>query len=371
MCFRILVASYTDVLTSLLFDPKGSTLKVISEIKVGNRPSWLTAHPDDPTLVFTGLELSDGIIVAVKFNEDGNAVVVGQIPSRGADPASLLATTDTLLVGNYSSGTVLAAPVSVSPPYFLEHLKSSLLQLEGTGPNPKRQECSHPHHVVSIPGRSEFLIPDLGTDRTWRIVRDPAGELTVKGEVVYAPGSGPRHVIFHEGILYTLNELANTLTAHRLPPLPAAPTFLSTTPVLRRTSDEPLASNRLAGELLLAPAVAGAGPSFLYASNRNDPNPAGDTLVIFSMEKPEAPEFVAEVRTGLKHLRGAAIVGEDSRWIVLGGARGGGVKVYERVDGGRSLREVASLPGVEKPTAFLWSQEARETGHQQERETTI
>lgn len=88
--------------------------------------------------------------------------------------------------------------MSASPPYFSEHLKSSLLQLRGTGPDPDRQESSHPHHVVSIPGRTELLIPDLGADRTWRVVRDPAtGELTVQGEVVYAPGSGPRHAVFH------------------------------------------------------------------------------------------------------------------------------------------------------------------------------
>ncbi len=87
--------------------------------------------------------------------------------------------------------------MSASPPYFSEHPESSLLQLKGTGPNPERQESSHPHHVVSIPGRTEFLIPDLGADRTWRVVRDPAGELTVKGEVVYPPGNGPRHVVFH------------------------------------------------------------------------------------------------------------------------------------------------------------------------------
>ena len=87
--------------------------------------------------------------------------------------------------------------MSTSPPYFSEQTKSSLLQLEGTGPNLHRQECSHPHHIVSIPGRTEFLIPDLGTDKTWRVVRDEAGELTVTGEVVYAPGSGPRHAVFH------------------------------------------------------------------------------------------------------------------------------------------------------------------------------
>jgi len=154
---------------------------------------------------------------------------------------------------------------------------------------------------------------------------------------------------YAEDILYTLNELTSTLTAHRLPPLPAAPTLLSTTPTLRRPSEEPL-GDRLAAELLLAPAVTredGGYPSFLYASNRNDPSPAGDTLAVFSLEKPEEPELVAEVHTGLRHLRGAAIVGEDSRWVVLGGTQDGGDKVYERVDGGRSLREIASLPGVE------------------------
>lgn len=72
---------------------------------------------------------------------------------------------------------------------------------------------------------------------------------------------------------------------------------------------------------------------------------------------------MAEVHTGLKHLRGAAILGEDSRWVVLGGTQGGGVKVYERVDNGRSLREVASLPGVEQPTAFLWLRDACKIGH--------
>lgn len=362
MCYRILVASYTDGLTSLLFDPKGPTLKVISELKVGNRPSWLTAHPDDPTLIFTGLEVSDGTAIALKFDKDGNGTVVGQIPSGGADPASLLATTDALLVGNYSSGSILVAPVSASPPYFTEHPKPSLLQLKGTGPNLQRQECSHPHHVVSIPGRPEYLIPDLGSDRTWRVVREPSGELTVKGEVVYDPGSGPRHVVFHEDILYTLNELTNTLTAHHLPPLPAEPTLLSTTSTLHRPPEElETLSELLAAELLLAPALTDGDPPFLYASNRNDPSPEGDTLAIFSLEKPEAPAFVAEVRTGLRHLRAAAIVGEDGRWVVLGGTWGGGVKVYERVDGGRALREVASLPGVEQPTAFLWLREALET----------
>ena len=98
--YRILVASYTDRITSLLFDPTGPSLKVTSEVKVGARPSWLTVHPSDPSLIFTGLENLEGVVVALKYDNDGNGTIVGQIPSGGADPASLLATTDTLFVGN-------------------------------------------------------------------------------------------------------------------------------------------------------------------------------------------------------------------------------------------------------------------------------
>jgi hypothetical protein len=98
--YRILAASYTDRITSLLFDPTGPSLKVTSEVKVGARPSWLTVHPSDPSLIFTGLENLEGVVVALKYDKDGNGTIVGQIPSGGADPASLLATADTLFVGN-------------------------------------------------------------------------------------------------------------------------------------------------------------------------------------------------------------------------------------------------------------------------------
>ena len=84
-------------------------------------------------------------------------------------------------------------------------------------------------------------------------------------------------------------------------------------------------------------------------------------MAIFSLDDPASPALVVEVPTGLRHLRGAAFGGEDGRWIVLGGALGGGVKVYERVDGGRSIKEIAALPDIEGPTAFLWLQQGETT----------
>jgi hypothetical protein len=170
-----------------------------------------------------------------------------------------------------------------------------------------------------------------------------------------------------EGILYTVTELTSNLTAHSLPPLPALPKLLSITSTLQLQPGEAL-GDRLAAELILAPALKVDGRrdggsdgdggdyrgTFLYATNRNDPSSEGDPLAIFSLENPSTPTLVKEVYTGLHHLRGAAIGGEDGRYIIMGGMLGGGVKMYERIEGGRSLMEITALPDIVGPTGFLW-----------------
>ena len=165
--------------------------------------------------------------------------------------------------------------------------------------------------------------------------------------------------------MYTLTELTSNLTAHNLPPLPALPKLLSITSTLQLQPGEVL-GDRAAAELLLAPALRGDGrrsrssssgdcpKPLLYATNRNDPSPEGDPLAIFSLEDPTTPALIREVHTGLRHLRGAAIGGEDGRYIIMGGMLGGGVKMYERIEGGRALMEIATLPDIERPTGFLW-----------------
>ena len=98
---------------------------------------------------------------------------------------------------------------------------------------------------------------------------------------------------------------------------------------------------------------------FSYATNRNEPSPEGDTVAIFSLDNRTAPALVAEVHTGLRHLRGAAIGGrgcalDDVGWHVWGG---GGVVVLRCMSAstvGRSIKEIAALSDIEGPTGFLW-----------------
>jgi hypothetical protein len=156
-----------------------------------------------------------------------------------------------------------------------------------------------------------------------------------------------------DDILYTLGELSLHLIAHRLPALPEEPVFLGEVPTLPY---EP-ASDMLAAEILHTPASA-LSPSLLYISNRNDPSPEGDLITIFTPITPESPKpkRVGELRTGLKHIRGVIFSGENDKYLVVGGNNGGGVKVYERLEGGLTFKELANLTGegAEKPTGFIW-----------------
>lgn len=120
-----------------------------------------------------------------------------------------------------------------------------------------------------------------------------------------------------------------------------------------------------AAEILIPKPNRSFPTAYIYTSNRDDPHPEGDTVAIFSLEKgEERPELVTEVRTGLRHVRGMVFGGEDDKWLVVGGAgsesdgKGGGIKIYERAEGGRDLRQIAQLDDAVasklNATSFLW-----------------
>jgi hypothetical protein len=105
----ILVASYTDSIYTLSFDPSspiGSpALKLLARTPVGHHPSWIASHPSNPSLVFTALEQPDGEIVAIKYGS-GEEVEGGEVVARsksgGKDPCTLLVTENELIIGNVS-----------------------------------------------------------------------------------------------------------------------------------------------------------------------------------------------------------------------------------------------------------------------------
>ncbi|KAG6899122.1 hypothetical protein C0993_000542, partial [Termitomyces sp. T159_Od127] len=301
--------SYTNEISTLAFNPDTASINVSSTVKVGHHPSWITFYPGDQSLIFTCLEQSDGVIIALKFDEEGKGKIVAEIPSGGADPCTLFATNDTLYIGS--------------------------------GPDTSRQESSHPHQVIIIKEYGELLVPDLGVDVVRRFKTDGGtGLLAHLGDIAYAPGGGPRHVAFH----------GTVIVKHRFPLHPELPTFVKSVP----TMSNPLPNGMLAAEVLIPTPNSAYPTPYLYLSNRNDPSSDGDIISIFAISGPDTLDLVTEVRSGLKHLRGMLFGGPDDKWLVAGGGNGGGVKIFERIDGGKDLKVVAENPNVESVTGFLW-----------------
>jgi 6-phosphogluconolactonase (cycloisomerase 2 family) len=155
-----------------------------------------------------------------------------------------------------------------------------------------------------------------------------------------------------DGYLYTALELSNQVAKHRLSALPSEPELITVASTMFNPPSSP--TDMIVAEILLPKPNSSFPTPYLYVSNRNDPSPEGDTVAIFSLANPSKLELVNEVRTGLNHVRGMGIGGPDDKYVVVGGLISGGVKVFERMDGGKGLKAVAAVKEVDAPSGFLW-----------------
>ncbi|KAG8896348.1 hypothetical protein FRC00_006091, partial [Tulasnella sp. 408] len=330
MVHTIYVGSYTSQITTLSFDPATGSLQVIGTTEAGPNPSWVATHPTDKSLLFASNEVDEGKIVLFKRSEDGKLELLQSVWSGGAGTAHFAVGEKEVVAANLSPPALLAPPNQ--PVKF---------DFPGTGPDADRQEGSHPHQVAVHPSGKELLIPDLGSDKVWTLGRNAETQSwEVKGELQTKAGHGPRHLIVKGETVYVLNELENTMSTY---PLPAAGAKESACLSLLTPPTQP-AKGMLGAEVLLSESTPAYPEPLIYASNRNDPHAEGDSIAIFTTaDSAGGFSLVKEVRTGLNHLRAVTFGGEEDKYLVVGGLNGGGIKVFERTDGGRNLKEVAHL----------------------------
>ncbi|KAJ3732007.1 Lactonase, 7-bladed beta-propeller-domain-containing protein [Lentinula guzmanii] len=351
MAFTILGSSYTNSVYTYTFENDSLALK--SSVDVGVHPSWVTSHPEDKSLVFAALEQEEGKIVAIKYDSEYKGNQVAEASSGGQDPCSIVVVKDELLIANYSSGSITVLPVSKNAPYILAKSPTCTITLTGSGPNRERQLSSHAHQVFYSDEYDDVLTPDLGGDRVYRLKKDAVGTWKIAGHVEHEAGGGPRHVAVHNGYLYTLLELESSIAKHLFPrSLDSKVELIAKVSTMYNPPPPP--NDMLAAEILIPKPNATYPIAYMYVSNRNHPSPEGDSVAIFSLEKPDGPELIAEVRTGLRHLRGMEFGGPDDKYLCAGGLYAGGIRIFERTEGGRNLKLVAQDPSIKSPTGFLW-----------------
>lgn len=153
---------------------------------------------------------------------------------------------------------------------------SDIKRYEGSGPNEKRQEASHPHSVFTSPDNRFALVCDLGTDKVHVYENDTINhklDPTPFGHAKTAPGAGPRHLAFHPcgSFVYVLNEMASTLGVYDYDSATGALTETQVIDTLPSDYDE----IRWAAEVLVSP-----DGRFVYSSNRGH-----ESIAIFSVDQ--------------------------------------------------------------------------------------
>jgi len=174
------------------------------------------------------------------------------------------------LTANYGGGSISIFEINT---YGTLHKASQVIEFEGKGSDPERQEMPHIHCVKFSPDHKYIFATDLGTDKIYRFevnskIKEEFIKQDSKKEFKVASGSGPRHFLFHPSgkYLYLINELSGTVMG-----------FNYNNGNLKefQTIQADLFNGGGGGDIRICP-----NGHFLYASNRLE----GDGITIFYVD---------------------------------------------------------------------------------------
>ncbi|WP_100486138.1 lactonase family protein [Sporolactobacillus pectinivorans] len=176
--------------------------------KLGN-PTYLAVSGDNHHLYSVMKRGSMGGIAAFSIDSGGQLNELGDQVSEGAPPCYVSTDQNNRLVlsANYHRGTVDLYPVSGASG--LTHV-SDTDRHEGSGGDPGRQEGPHVHFADFSPDGKLIIAIDLGTDQL-TTYKEGGGKLIKEDVLSFAPGTGPRHIIFHPTApyAYVMSELSS------------------------------------------------------------------------------------------------------------------------------------------------------------------
>ena len=305
------------------FDSENGTLKLLKRTTGVQSPFFIALSPDRRFLYsideFGG---KDNFVAAFAIEgRGGDLRALNRQNSRGkaACYVEVDPTGKSVLVANYSSGSVASLPVMGDGSL---GESASFFQHSGSGGDPQRQQGPNAHCFVVSPDGKHALAADLGIDKVMIYTLDAAiAKLAPNAAQSFAkltPGSGPRHLTFHPNgkLVYVINELANTITvfdwnaAHgtlqekqTIATLPADFTGKSYTADLKITPDgkhlygtnrghDSIASYRIAADgtltLLIVQPSGGKGPQNLLITPDGRwllcANMPGNNVVVFKID---------------------------------------------------------------------------------------
>ena len=262
------------------FDCRQGSLTAARRVAEAISPFFLAAHPNGRFLYAVSdngnkTPNETGTIQAFSIHPDtGDLTFLNKVSTGGNVPCYIAI--DKLgrcaLVANYGTSTVATFPIN--PDGRLSHT-GMLIQHSGSSVHPARQQESHPHAIILDTNNTHALSADLGTDKI-RLYRFDAkhGTLVQRHQTSFllAPGSGPRHLVFHPNgrWVYVINELADTVTVLAYNPKEGQLSLLQTLDTIPKECGVAT----YASEIQIHPSGR-----YLYCSNRGH-----DSLAIFAID---------------------------------------------------------------------------------------
>src|SRR5437762_5717010 len=203
------------------FDTNAGKLKPLRRAAAAENPFFLALSPDRKYLYSThakqfGGKEKEQVAAYEVVGRTGELKLLNRQSAEGTAACYLDVdrTGKTVLVANYSSGSVAALPIKAGgslgePASFIRHRGSSV--------NPQRQKEPHAHSIVVSPDNRYAFAADLGLDQILCYKLDAAAAKLTPNKPPFArspPGAGPRHLTFHPNgkRAYVINELSNSVT---------------------------------------------------------------------------------------------------------------------------------------------------------------
>lgn len=282
----------------------------------------------------------EGAITAFRISDDGSLQDLGTVMSGSQGPCHLVLhpNGNLLFVSNYSGGgiSVLSCNQDGS-------LKECLLTIphHGSSINTLRQQEPHPHSVNLSQDGKYLYVPDLGIDKIicYQVEED---EKILKecGQVIMAPGAGPRHFCFHPTgrVAYVINELASTITALAFDRENSDLQHMQTISTLPKD---------FKGETATAHILAHPNGRFLYGSNRGH-----DSIAVFAIGGDGRIKLIGTEPTLGKTPRNFTITG-NGKFLIVANQDSNSVRTFFiDLDTGL-LRPTGSLVEVPSPVCVL------------------
>ena len=328
-------------------DTKRGTMKPVHRTANVENPFFLALSPDRKFLYSIHTpDFSDKVndeIAAFRLEGDsGRMKLINRQSALGTTACYLDvdATGRTLVVANYSSGSVAALPIRKDGSL---GKAATFVQHRGKSVNPTRQQEPHAHCFVISPDNRFVLSADLGLDQvlSYRLDSDDARLSIPRQPFVRTPaGAGPRHLTFHPNgrWVYVIHELTNAVSLLD---------YDKKTGVLIELQTISTLPDDFEGTSYCADVKVTPDGRFVYGTNRGH-----DSIAVYRVGKRGRLKTLAIVPSRGKGPQNLAIT-PDGRLLLCANMPGGNVAVF-RIDGkSGGLQAVGEPIRVPSPSCIM------------------